>query len=91
MQNPDLTFSGFNITWDAENTSAPIDDPNQSFIITGEEGLPGTHLSVTALPDQSGGDSLYAFYQINGSDITSFVRDFGAGQWTSRAVPIPDV
>ena len=36
------------------------------------------------------GDSLLAFYQTNGSDVTEFVRDFERGQWTSSLVPIPD-
>ena len=99
LQNPDLTFSGFNISWAAEKTALPpASDHSQTFQITGEKdgmgsgvkGLPGSHLSVTALPDTSGGDSLLAFYQTNGSDVTEFVRDFNAGQWTSSRVPIPD-
>lgn len=87
IQNPDLSISGFNVTWAAENTTIP---PDQDFVISGEKGLPGTHLSVTALPNASGGDSLLAFYQTNGSDIMEFVRDLEAGQWTSSSVPIPD-
>lgn len=86
-QNPDLTISGFNVSWDAENTTIPDDG---TFVINGAEGLPGTHLSVTSLPDASGGNSLLVFYQTNGTDITEFVRDFDAGQWTSSSVPIPD-
>ncbi|KAL9592183.1 MAG: hypothetical protein Q9179_006973 [Wetmoreana sp. 5 TL-2023] len=87
IQNPDLSIGGFNISWAAENTSII---PNQDFIISGKKGLPGTHLSVTALPDTSGGNSLLAFYQTNGTDITEFVRDLDAGQWTSSTVPIPN-
>ena len=87
IQNPDLSISGFNISWAAENTTIVRDD---DFVISGNKGLPGTHLSVTALPNASGGDSLLAFYQTNGSDITEFVRDFEEGQWTSSSVPIPD-
>ena len=86
-QNPDLSVSGFNVTWAAEKTNI---GPNQSFNVTGEKGLPGTHLSVTALPNASGGNSLLVFYQTNGSDITEFVRDLDAGQWTSSSVPIPN-
>ncbi|KAG8530554.1 uncharacterized protein KY384_005057 [Bacidia gigantensis] len=89
-QNPDLTFSGYNVTWASEDTSVAIDDPDQTFVVSGRKGLPGSHLTVTSLPDKSGGNSLLAFYQTNGSDITEFVRDFDAGQWTSLAVPIPD-
>ncbi|KAL8728501.1 MAG: hypothetical protein Q9181_005320 [Wetmoreana brouardii] len=87
IQNPDLSIGGFNISWAAENTNII---PNQDFIISGDKGLPGTHLSVTALPDTSGGNSLLAFYQTNGTDITEFVRDLDAGQWTSSTVPIPN-
>ena len=86
-QNPDLTFSGYNVSWTAENTSIPSDG---TFVINGDKGLPGSHLSVTALPNTSGGNSLLAFYQTNGTDITEFVRDLDAGQWTSSSVPIPN-
>lgn len=87
VQNPDLSISGFNVTWAAENTSI---DASETFVVNGDKGLPGTHLSVTALPNKSGGNSLLTFYQTNGSDITEFVRDLDAGQWTSSSVPIPD-
>ena len=86
-QNPDLSVNGFNVTWAAENTTI---NPDQDFIINGDKGLAGTHLSVTALPNTSGGNSLLAFYQTNGSDIAEFVRDLDAGQWTCWSVPIPD-
>lgn len=89
IQNPDLTISGFNVSFAAENTSIPSGSEYQ-FVINGAKGLPGTHLSVTAVPDQSGGNSLMAFYQTNGSDITEFVRDLDQGQWTSSSVPIPN-
>ncbi|KAL6714175.1 hypothetical protein ACLMJK_008669 [Lecanora helva] len=90
IQSPDLSISGYNVTWAAENTSVAATDPDQSFTINGDKGLPGTHLSVTALPNKSGGNSLLAFYQTNGSDVTEFVRDLDGGQWTSSSVPIPE-
>lgn len=86
-QMADLTISGYNVSWAAENTSIVTSD---SFTINGAKGLPGTHLSVTALPDESGGNSLLAFYQIEGNDVTEFVRDFDKGQWTSSSIAIPD-
>ncbi|CAD6573250.1 MAG: hypothetical protein ASARMPREDX12_005920 [Alectoria sarmentosa] len=89
VQNPDLSISGFNVTFAAENTTIPS-DPDDTFVINGAKGLSGTHLSVTSLPDSSGGNSLLAFYQTNGTDITEFVRDLDAGQWTSSSVPIPN-
>ena len=89
VQNPDLSISGFNVTFAAENTTIPS-DPDDTFVINGPKGLSGTHLSVTSLPDSSGGSSLLAFYQTNGTDITEFVRDLDAGQWTSSSVPIPN-
>lgn len=89
VQNPDLSISGFNVTFAAENTTIPT-DPVDKFTINGAKGLSGTHLSVTALPDSSGGYSLLALYQTNGTDITEFVRDLEQGQWTSSSVPIPD-
>lgn len=59
-----------------------------TFTINGPEGIPGTHLSVTASPDASGGDELLAFYQTNGSDISEFVGDPVQGQWFEPNVPI---
>ena len=88
-QNTDLSISGYNVSFAAENTTIPS-DPGDTFVINGAKGLAGTHLSVTALPDSSGGNSLLAFYQTNGSDVTEFVRDLDAGQWTSSSVPIPN-
>ena len=88
VQNPDLTISGFNVSFAAENTTIPTGSGGK-FVINGPKGLPNTHMSVTALPDSSGGSSLLAFYQTNGTDITEFVRDLDAGQWTSSSVPIP--
>ena len=89
VQNPDLTISGFNVSFDAENTTVPS-TADSKFVINGAKGLPGTHLSVTALPDSSGGNSLLPFYPTNGSANTEFVRDLDAGQWTSSSVPIPN-
>ena len=89
-QSSDLSISGYNVSWDAENTTIPSQGSSGIFRINGPKGLPNTHLSVTALPDSSGGNSLLAFYQTQGTDITEFVRDLDAGQWTSSDVPIPD-
>ena len=85
-QNADLSVSGYNVSFNAEKTMIPSDE---TFTINGAKGLPGTHLSVTAIPNQSGGSSLLVFYQTNGSDITEYVRDLEQGQWTSSGIPIP--
>ncbi|KAF2015806.1 hypothetical protein BU24DRAFT_492003 [Aaosphaeria arxii CBS 175.79] len=53
-------------------------------------GLNGTHMSVTAVADFSGGTSLYVFYQTRGDDISVFTRDIKGGQWTQGELPIPD-
>lgn len=87
VQHPDLSIGGYNLTWAAENTTI---ESSQDFIINGAKGLPGTHLSVTALPNPSGGNSLLVFYQTNGTDISEFVRDLDVGQWTYSQVPIPN-
>ncbi|KAI9808912.1 MAG: hypothetical protein M1827_007137 [Pycnora praestabilis] len=85
-QREDLSISGFNVSWNAENTSIP---PSQTLTVNGEKGLAGTHLSVTALPNDSGGNSLLVFYQTNGTDLKEFVRDLDQGQWTESSIPIP--
>lgn len=86
-QMADLSVNGFNISWDAENTTLLADD---TFTINGDPGLPGTHLTVTTLPTSSGGNSLLCFYQVEGDDVTEFVRDLDAGQWTMSSIDIPD-
>jgi hypothetical protein len=79
-------INGYNISWAAENTTIVGQD---NFTVQGEPGIPGTHLSVSALPNQSGGNNLVVFYQTNGSDISEYTRDLVAGQWTSVDIPIP--
>ena len=90
-QNSDGSIGGHLINWDAENTTA---SDEKSFIVAGPKGpalgLKGTHMSVTAVQDQSGGKSLYVFYQTQGSDLSVFTRDIKGGQWTQTQLPIPD-
>jgi len=80
-------MNGYNISWAAENTSFV---PNDHFTVAGEPALPGSHLSVSAIPNLSGGDSLLVFYQTNGSDITEYTRDLTGGQWAQVNIEIPD-
>lgn len=79
-------ISGYNLTWNAENTSIVASD---TFTVQGKPGLPGTHLSVSAIPNTSGGNDLVVFYQTNGSDVSEYTRDLVAGQWSSVDIPIP--
>ncbi|TKA81928.1 hypothetical protein B0A55_01921 [Friedmanniomyces simplex] len=79
-------INGYNISWAAENTSIVDAD---SFTVQGEPGLSGTHLSVSAIPNTSGGNDLLVYYQTTGSDISEYTRDLVAGQWSSVDIPIP--
>lgn len=83
-------INGYNVSWAAENTTI-LDGDGDTFTVASDPGLPGTHLSVTALPDQSGGNTILVFYQTNGSDITEYTRDFLGGQWTGAALEIPSI
>ena len=86
-QNPDLSIGGWNISYAAENTTVLS---SQNFSInTGAHGVPDTHLTCTAVPDVSGGATLYAFYQTNGSNIEQAQRDLNEGPWITEDVPIP--
>ena len=80
---------GYNISWAAENTTILEGEGNQ-FTVQGEPGLPGTHLSVTAIPNYSGGNELLVFYQTNGTDISEYTRDFYGGQWARVEIEIPE-
>lgn len=86
-QLTDNMIHGYNITWDAENTSI---DEALNFVVQGEPGISGTHLSVSTIPNPGGGDSLIVFYQVEGNDVTEYVRDLVAGQWSSVDIPIPN-
>ncbi|PPJ55533.1 hypothetical protein CBER1_05374 [Cercospora berteroae] len=78
-----LLFKGYNISWTAENSSI-VGEP---FEVQGDPGLPGTHLSVSALPNASGGSDIVVFYQKEGDDITVHQRDLVAGPWTAAQIP----
>ena len=92
LQYGDETIRGYNISWAAENTTiAPAKDGGPGFdewTVPNVVGLPGTHMSVTALADESGGSHLTVFFQTNGTDITQFVRDDTGGAFTSSEVPV---
>lgn len=87
----DGTIHGHDIKWQAENTTSVKDN---SFTVGNARGpvagIPGTHMSVTAVGDQSGGTSLYVFYQTRGDDLSVFIRDIKGGQWSQGELPIPD-
>ncbi|QDS76051.1 hypothetical protein FKW77_005520 [Venturia effusa] len=83
-QKVDGRLSGWNVSWDAENTTLSGD----SFTIP-KPALDGSHFSVTALPNNSGGDSLVVLDQQNGTDITQNFRDFTHGQWSYSDLPVP--
>ncbi|KAF2259208.1 hypothetical protein CC78DRAFT_81105 [Lojkania enalia] len=90
-QMMDGSIMGHYIDWQAENTTSVQEN---SFTVGGARGvvpgLKGTHMSVTAVEDQSGGTSLYVFYQVRGDDLSVFTRDYKGGQWTQGELPIPD-
>lgn len=79
-------FKGYNIAFAAENSTI---DEKTSFTVQGERALPGSHLSVSAIPNVSGGDDVIVFYQSNGSDISEYTRDLYAGQWAKVQIEIP--
>lgn len=91
-QMADGTIVGHDIKWGAESTEGV----QANMFTVGSArgaipGLKGTHMSVTAVKDQSGGTSLYVFYQTRGDDLSVFTRDRDGGQWTQGELPIPDV
>lgn len=89
-QKPDLSIGGWNISYSAENTSILTDQDFTIDVGADSNGLPGTHLTNTAIPDGSGGAELQAFYQTNGTNIQQVVRDLAKAQWYELDVPIPD-
>jgi hypothetical protein len=84
-QMADSSIGGYNISFAAENSTILS---SQNFDIP-QKPLPGTHFSVTAIPNSSGGNSLLVFDQTNGTDITENTRDLSSGQWSYAMLPIP--
>ena len=91
-QNPDLSIGGWNISYDSENT-AVLPAQNFSINVNGAvnngKGIPGTHLTCTAFEDASGGASLEAYYQTNGTNIEQAHRDLKVGPWYMLDLPVP--
>jgi hypothetical protein len=91
-QSEDGLFSGYNMSWHAEETRIVAKD-TLTVQLNGDDdgaGLLGSHLSVSAINDKSGGESLIVFYQTEGDDITEFTRDLFGGAWSTISIPIPD-
>lgn len=94
-QMADRSLKGYNITYQAENTTVV---PEDTFTITDPAGpvlgLGGTHLSATAYAEKDGNetlwDSLYVFYQTEGDDLTAFTRPIAGGEWTKGTIQLPE-
>lgn len=95
-QMADKSIKGYNVTYQAENTTFVEDN---TFTITDPAGpvpgLGGTHLTVTAFAERDANlktiwDSLYVFYQTAGDDITAFTRPLAGGEWTKGTLTIPN-
>lgn len=95
-QMADQTIRGYNISYNAENTTETRGDEVTVGGAGGPvKGLAGTHLSVTAISfkedatDQTNA-FLYVFYQEKGDDVSIFLRGLEGGQWSQSVMPIPD-
>jgi hypothetical protein len=83
----DSTIHGYNISYQSENTTL-----GNEIVVTNGSGdvkfLNGTHMTVSAVQDKSGGAELLVFAQTEGNDITLFTRDINSGIWTSLALGV---
>lgn len=95
-QSADRTIRGYDINYNAENTSYP---GHENFTVqTPAEplyALGGTHLTVSAVSEKNNDgdvlyDSLYVFFQTEGNDITAATRRVYGGEWTIAPLKIPD-
>jgi hypothetical protein len=94
-QMADKSIKGYNVTYQAENTTFLED---QTFRVTDPggvvEALGGSHLTVTSYEAKEGNrtvwDSLYVFFQTEGNDISAFTRGLKGGEWTKGSLTIPD-
>lgn len=95
-QSADRSIRGYDIHYDAENTSYPM---RENFTVTTPAqplyALGGTHLTVSAVSEKNDAgevlyDNLYVFFQEKGDDITAATRRVAGGEWTIDALNIPD-
>ncbi|KAF1933027.1 uncharacterized protein M421DRAFT_53755 [Didymella exigua CBS 183.55] len=95
-QSADRSIRGYDINYNAENTSYPghenftVQTPAQPLYALG-----GTHLTVSAVAEKDNDgdvlyDSLYVFFQTEGDDITAATRRLYGGEWTIAPLKIPD-
>ena len=77
---------GHNVSFAAEKTSF-VGEP---FTVGDGTGVGGTHLSVSALPDAGGGNTLTVFFQMVGDEVVEWTRDWVRGQWGRVDIGIPD-
>ena len=80
---------GWNISCAAEHTSIVTDS---EFSVGTKPGLPGTKMSVSAIPKIGGGIGIITFFQTEGNDITEFMHDLVdmAAPWSTVDIPIPN-
>lgn len=81
---------GWNITFDAENTSI---SGTSLTAVSGDSGIVDSSLASWSIPPDVSVDGQYemlVFYQTEGDDITVFSGDVDSGDWTSTRLPIPD-
>jgi hypothetical protein len=82
-------FQGFNISYHAEYTKIIYKDTLTVALPAPNEGVPllVSHLSVSAINDHSGGESLIVSFQREGDDIKEFTRDLSGRPWSY--IPLP--
>lgn len=98
MQMADHTIKGFNVQYDAENTSINDDQFTIAPLGVPEHAIGGTHLTATAVAVTSADgnstktlwDSLYVFVQTEGNDITAYARPIKGGEWSKAQLTLPD-
>lgn len=99
-QYPNGGITGYNVSFEAENTTfvsnlvpsgGPTGQPNQIPF-----GILGSHILVTAVPNEDGTNNQTLFYQTEGDDITmatySLVLEAPVlvNPWNFTKLPIPD-
>lgn len=81
---------GWNVTFDAENTSISGSSLSQ---VSGEVGTANSSLVCWSVPPDVSSDGKYevlVLYQTEGDDITEFSGDDTSGEWTETRLPVPD-
>ena len=87
------SVTGWNITFDAENTFLSVSALPSQFDNADEQSIINTSLASWSVPPDMSADGeseVLVFYQTQSEGITVFSGDLESDNWVSSSLPVPD-